>query len=126
MIVLDLGVPPTDPLSLNEERSMNWAKRRRRTHPWRDTTWALAMQAKLAARVAGRACTITVVLPFEENRRRDPANFYPTVKAVVDGLVLAHVFDDDTPEYVTVTEPVLRIGGKAEVHLELRQEAADG
>jgi crossover junction endodeoxyribonuclease RusA len=124
MIILDLGHPPTDPLSLNEERGMNWAKRRRRTHPWRDMTWALALEAKLARRVAGRPCTITVVLPFDEERRRDPANFYPTVKSVVDGLVMARVWPDDTPEYVTVTEPVLRIGGRAEVHLVIREEQA--
>lgn len=120
MIVLDIGVPPTAPLSLNEERTMHWAAVRRRTHPWRNTTWALAVKAKLKRQVDGHACVVTVVLPVADKRRRDPANFYPTVKAVVDGLVMAGVWPDDTPEWVTTTEAVLQVGGTAQVRLELR------
>jgi crossover junction endodeoxyribonuclease RusA len=124
VIVLDLGYPAADPLSVNEERSLCWQAIRRRTRPWRDMTWALALQAKLARRIDGRACTITVIIPFDEDRQRDPANFYPTVKAIVDGLVMARCWPADTPEYVTVTEPVLRIGGHAAVHLVVREEQA--
>lgn len=123
MIVLDLGPPPTPPLSLNRERTMHWAAARRQTRPWRDTTCWLAMQARLATAVAGAPATITVHLPVGDHRRRDPANFYPTVKAVVDGLVLAGVWPDDTPQFVTVNEPVLWHEPHAEVRLELRAAA---
>lgn len=122
MIILDLGPPPARPLSLNEERNLHWAARRHRLHPWRDTTWALALAAGLRTQVAGRHATITAVLPVKGNYRRDPANFYPTVKSIVDGLVLANVWPDDTPDYVTVTEPILQAGGNAAVHLALRDD----
>lgn len=123
MITLDLGAPPTPPLSINRERSMHWAARTRQLDPWKVTTFWLAKEGKLPAAVAGAPATVTVVLPVRGRHRRDPANFYPTVKAIVDGLVLAGVWPDDTPEFVTVNEPVLTHSGNAEVRLELRAAA---
>jgi len=52
--------------------------------------------------------TVTVTLPFKTNHRRDPHNYTGTVvKAIIDGLVLAGLFEDDTAEYVTVADPIL-------------------
>lgn len=124
MITLDLGSPPTPPLSINQERTMHWAARNRRLDPWKITTFWLAKEAKLPAAIAGAPTTVTVALPVVGDYRRDPANYYPTVKAVVDGLVLAGVWPDDTPEYVTVNEPILWHEAHAEVRLELREIAA--
>lgn len=42
----------------------------------------------------------TAYLRFPTERRRDPANWYPTVKAVVDGIVDAGVLVDDSQEYL--------------------------
>jgi crossover junction endodeoxyribonuclease RusA len=123
MIVLDLGLPPADPLSINRERTMHWAARARQLEPWKVTTFWLAKQANLPAAVAGAAANVTVALPVRGDRRRDPANFYPTVKAIIDGLVLAGVWPDDTPEYVTVHEPILWHEDHAEIRLELRAAA---
>lgn len=123
MIVLDLGLAPADPLSINQERTMHWAARNRRLDPWKTTTFWLARQAHLAEAVAGQAATITAVLPVRGHHRRDPANYYPTVKAIVDGLVLAGVWPDDTPEFVTVNEPILSHAPGASVRLELRGAA---
>lgn len=123
MIILDLGSPPAAPLSINQERNLHWAARNRRLDPWKITTFWLAKEAKLPAAIDSAPATVTVVLPVRGHYRRDPANYYPTVKAVVDGLVLAGVWPDDTPEYVTVNEPVLTHTGNAEVHLELRNAA---
>lgn len=119
MIVLDLGVPPTPPLSLNRERSLHWAARRRQTDPWKTATFWLAKQARLPAAVAGQRTAVTVVLPVRGHYRRDPANYYPTVKAVVDGLVAAGVWPDDTPDYVTVAEPIVTCDqANAEIRLD--------
>lgn len=123
MIILDLGLPPTPPLSLNRERTMHWASRARHLDPWKVATFWLAKEAKLPVAVGGHAATVTVVLPVKGHYRRDPANYYPTVKAVVDGLVLAGVWPDDTPDFVTVTEPVLTHTGNAEIRLEIRDDA---
>lgn len=122
MIVLDLGLPPTPPLSINEERSMHWRTRRARTEPWKVNAFWLAKQARLRQAVAGQRAAVTAHLPVHGNYERDPANFYPTVKAIVDGLVLAGVWPKDTPQYVTVNEPILvddQVQANAEVRLEL-------
>ncbi len=64
---------------------------------------------------------VCVTLDVPDKRRRDPANFFPCVKAIVDGLVDAGWWPDDTPEWVTVVEPVLRVvKGPLMVTVELR------
>lgn len=46
-------------------------------------------------------CTITALLAFPDgNRRRDAANYYPSIKAAIDGLVLAGVLADDDDRFV--------------------------
>lgn len=50
---------------------------------------------------------VTVTLPVSGNRRRDPHNWTPTVKAIVDGLVDAGVWPDDNSDWVATVEPVL-------------------
>ena len=52
---------------------------------------------------------VVVTLDVPDRRRRDPINFTPCTKALVDGLVSARFWQDDTPEWVTTCEPVLRV-----------------
>ncbi len=77
---------------LNSNQRPHWAIRSRQTKAWRT-------EAALAAGVAGipRQVRVWVVaeLAFAGQRRRDAANWYPTVKACVDGLVDARVLPDD-------------------------------
>ena len=47
--------------------------------------------------------------PVVDRRRRDPHNFAPTLKHVIDGLVDAGLWPDDTPEYVRTLEPALAV-----------------
>lgn len=48
----------------------------------------------------GERMHATAYLRFPTERRRDPANWYPTVKAVVDGIVDAGVLTDDSQKYL--------------------------
>ncbi len=43
---------------------------------------------------------ITAELRFPDNRRRDAANYYPTIKACIDGIVAAKLIVDDSDRYV--------------------------
>lgn len=52
---------------------------------------------------------VVVTLDVPDRRRRDPINYTPCIKALVDGLVSARWWRDDTPEYVTTCEPVLNV-----------------
>lgn len=50
---------------------------------------------------------VEAILPVKGARRRDPSNWHPTIKAIIDGMTRANVWPDDSAEYVTVAEPVL-------------------
>jgi hypothetical protein len=54
---------------------------------------------------------IVAELRFTDRRRRDPCNYYPTVKACVDGLVDVGVLHDDSADYVL--GPDMRLGTTA-------------
>ena len=63
---------------------------------------------QIQPRVIPDPSTVEVFIPFTTNRRRDPHNYVGTVvKWIIDGLVYAGAWPDDTPEWVTVLEPVL-------------------
>lgn len=108
---------PTEPLSVNAADGHHWAVRRRRLKPWQDAAWAVAHNYRVAASRTPRAplgfagpkpITVQVVLPFRRARRRDAHNYTGTVvKAVVDGIVRAGLVPDDTPDWVTVLDPIL-------------------
>lgn len=92
---------PTRLLNMNER--LHWTTERARAKAWRTTarihvptTWGVMPPA-----------LVHVALPVLGNRRRDPHNYFPTVKHIVDGLVDAALWRDDTPEYVTTVEPTL-------------------
>ncbi|GAA3374672.1 hypothetical protein [Streptomyces racemochromogenes] len=81
------------------------------------------MRAALAAAGTGpvlqRAYILGVLNP-PSRRRADPANWYPSFKAAVDGLVDAGVLEDD--DHAHVVGPDMRIGpvvkgGRISLHL---------
>ena len=83
----------------------HWAQKARRTR-------ALRVRAALAARAArippmARA-RITVHVHGRTRARTDPANAYPAVKALVDGLVDAGVLPDDDAAHLD--GPDMRLG----------------
>lgn len=65
---------------------------------WRDAAHVAARAARLP-KLAQAA--ITAELRFTDKRRRDTPNYYPTIKAAIDGLVDGEVFDDDADGHVT-------------------------
>jgi crossover junction endodeoxyribonuclease RusA len=86
-------VTVTGPRWLNANDRLHWAPKAKATKQWRDNA-AWAVKAAHVPRVTGKA-HITAVLLFPDRRRRDPANWYPTVKACIDGLVPGVLADDD-------------------------------
>ena len=117
--IFELRFPrPDRPLSINER--VHWAERARRLRPWREAVWAAWAQARdRRAAIVGRPCLVEVELPFARGSgRRDPHNFTGTVvKAIVDELVRQGCWPDDTPDWVTVLDPVCTVGDEAVVRL---------
>ena len=101
---------PNPPLSINEANRMkHWAQKARRLKPWRECVTAAWEDSDKA--IKGMPCTVQVILPFRTNQRRDPHNYTGTVvKALVDALVRAGAWPDDTPEWVNVLDPLCEVG----------------
>lgn len=91
----------------------------RRVKAWRDAARAAADQC---ASFVGPAHIVATIHKTRAGRW-DAGNLYPTAKAIVDGLVDAGVFVDDSNEYVI--GPDMRAGEKHDVaSVVLRIEAA--
>ena len=110
---------PEPPVSTNVRR--HWAKSAASTRLWREAAASAAILE--FGRQTLPPCWVQVTLPFTRAGRRDPHNYISTcVKPVVDGLGPelvrrtkagaisyspgAGLWPDDTPEWVTVLEPV--------------------
>jgi hypothetical protein len=108
--------PTVEVISENEMRRLAFGspQRARGAHKklkaWRDAAfyaWKEQRFGRVGA-VLGQPCIVQVHIGFRQHRRRDPHNYVGTiVKSIVDGLVLAGVWPDDTPEWVQVAEPKL-------------------
>lgn len=106
--------PPTKPWSTNEDRQLNRYARAERIALWKGVTqleWV--SQANRAGRpkaVVPSGSLVRVDVPFTTHRRRDPHNYCGTVlKAVIDGMVLAGAWPDDTHEYLEHLAPTLYV-----------------
>lgn len=82
---------------MSNDRGMHWGRKARLTKVWRQFAWAAAK----ARRVHPQGPSyVRVTFPVDTNRRRDSDGPAPTVKAIVDGLVDAGIWPDDTPQWV--------------------------
>lgn len=92
---------------LNANQRLFWRVRSARVKAWREAAGQRAIEMHIPRM---DSAYILAELRFSTNQRRDPANWAPTAKACVDGLVDAGVFVDDSHKYVT--GPDMRIGEK--------------
>lgn len=94
---------------LNANDGGHWAPRRQKVKAWRT---AAHYNARSYTKGFTGQADVFVRLDVPDNRRRDPSNYMPTVKALVDGLTDAGWWPDDTPEWVHTNEPELRVVGR--------------
>jgi hypothetical protein len=97
----------------------HWSRRARLTRIWRTRTYWAVMQTLGNTH---KACSqppsfVRVTFPVTVNRRRDSDGPAPTVKAIVDGLVDAGCWPDDTPEWVETLGSRFDKGGMVIVEL---------
>lgn len=93
---------PAALMSLNDRQ--HWAERARHTALWRQAAWAAGLRfgaGQGRGALAPSIVQIDIAVP-DPGRRRDPHNYAPTEKAIVDGLVDAGLWPDDTPRWVLV------------------------
>lgn len=81
-------------LWLTANQRLHWSTRMRRTRMLRAYAASEARIHGLAGKRLGPSI-VTAVIGYPAATRADPANAAPTVKAIIDGLVDARVWDDD-------------------------------
>jgi hypothetical protein len=111
---------PAKCLTMNQR--LHWAQKAKLTARWREATWAAVMDAYGGGRGDRDSyrvrSVVQLVLPVRSLKiRRDPHNWFPTVKACVDGLVDAGLWPDDTSEYVVTVEPRFHLKVDVELHI---------
>lgn len=87
----------------------HWTRQREGARAWRQ---AAALHARSLHLPRLQRAHLLVTFHHATNRRRDAANLAPTVKAVVDGLVDAHVLPDDDDAHLL--GPDLRTGPRVD------------
>ena len=92
---LTIQVPANEWISANDR--MHWRERANRTKRLRRRGYFEAHRNGL---LPMRRAFVTVHVQYATNRRADPANAYPTVKALVDGLVDFGVLTDDDSKHL--------------------------
>jgi hypothetical protein len=86
------------------DRDAHWARRKRLAAALREATGWLAR----AQRIPRLGCAhIAAAYEPPDRRRRDPANWQPSFKACVDGLIDAGVLADDDSKHVMGPDPRL-------------------
>ena len=83
---------------MSSNSRMHWAPKARRTD-WLRSFARLQAKAQHLDRCRGPVL-VTCWVQFPTRGRADPANAYPVVKAIIDGLTDAHIWPDDDSEHV--------------------------
>ena len=95
---LTIPAPTSDaPLTTNRERTLNRYERAKIVKEWRTAAWVWAIHHHVPA---FEWATIEVEIHQARGVLADIGSHWPTVKAVVDGLVDAKVLPNDTPKHL--------------------------
>jgi crossover junction endodeoxyribonuclease RusA len=95
---------PATRLTMNDR--LHWARKAGLTSLWRQTAHHYANYNR--HRFPDPPVPSNVLVTFEVSdpgRRRDPFNWAPTSKAILDGITDAGIWPDDNSRWVTVIEP---------------------
>lgn len=98
-----ISLPAGLPL-LNSNQRIHYYRAAKITSALRCAAWAEAM--KLGLRFA--RIHVLGIICLSSKRRADPANWYPSFKAAIDGLVDASVIPDDSHRFLE--GPDMRLG----------------
>ena len=99
-VTISQDVPQSVWLTANGRE--HWAARANRTKILRHQARVLTLDAIITEGVRFASADVTATVHYPTNRRQDPANAYPTVKAMIDGCVDAHLLPDDDADHLGV------------------------
>jgi hypothetical protein len=108
---------PARPVSINETAGHHHRVGLDRLDEWKRATRIAYAQDTTAGHFVNVPCRIEIQLPFARHARRDPHNFIPTVKAIIDALRVGGAWPDDSPEWVQVVDPTIVVGDEVVIRL---------
>ncbi|RRN50482.1 hypothetical protein EI220_06625 [Streptococcus suis] len=85
---------------LNANDRMNWAQKAKITAYLRHIAFLKVSEGKYTTHTKKHPCGLLVTIYAPTKRRMDPPNFYPTVKALIDGMTDAGIWTDDNHEVI--------------------------
>lgn len=85
---------------LNANDRPHWAQKAKITAYLRQIGRLKVSEGKYTAYTKKRPCGLVVTIYAPTKRRMDPPNFYPTVKALVDGMTDAGLWEDDNHDII--------------------------
>lgn len=109
---LEFPPPALKPLSMNDRH--HHRVRAQLTKRWRVQTRIFAAEQLVGTELG--PSIVHVEIPVIGAARRDPHNYFATVKPIVDGLVDAGAWPDDTPAHVTTVEPTLHVYARVDAY----------
>ncbi|HEM9634193.1 TPA: hypothetical protein U3L57_000096 [Streptococcus agalactiae] len=111
---------------LNANDRPHWAQKAKITAYLRHIGRLKGLEGKSIPYTNKRPCGLIITIFSPTKRRLDPPNLYPTIKALVDGLTDAGIWEDDNHEvikYMTFEYGGLsHIKDKYRISFEIRDE----
>lgn len=103
---------PAEYLTMNQRKHWAWSMKQKQA--WREAArlTGLEWRAGETHRQLDGFAIVSFSFPVTQNRRRDPHNFYPTIKPIIDGFTDAGFWPDDTADYVATREPSFDLGSE--------------
>ena len=92
-------IPDNEWLTANKK--LHWAEKSRRARALRERAHYQSLNALRRGTLKPAYGRVRVIAGIQYRASRvDPANAYPSIKALIDGMTDAGVFEDDSAEYV--------------------------
>lgn len=111
------------PESQNKWERFHWSERKALKEKW---AWEFFVVGNFLPRDC-KHITLTARIYFPEKRRRDAENYAAVLwKMTNDTLVDLHIIPDDTPEYISTSNPELLVDSqmpRTEIDIEVKCDA---
>lgn len=98
--MIELTIPDIAPSANHFYAGMNVHARRKLAHRWHGIV-IISVKSQKIKRIAEYPVDVTVYCNFGKGKRMlDADNLFPTIKLILDGLILAGILVDDSPKYI--------------------------
>ena len=103
-----VGERPGALVSLNDR--LHWVQANELRKLWQASAFYLVAQNRIKPLTVFPVTVSVTFTTKTPNQRRDPHNFTPTLKHLIDGFTMAGLWPDDDSKHVRTLEPVFVAG----------------